>query len=70
MEATLDGVQMPVHQQVRRLRVGVPRTGTWPLLQHCTTKGKKAVKKTRTIPGRLDRKATVAGVMIVAVALF
>ena len=31
---------------------------------------KKALKKTRTIPGGFDRKATVAAVMIVAAALF
>ena len=73
LEATLDGVQMPVQQGFRQLAVGVrtmPRRGTGPLLQCRVGEAKKALKKTRTIPGGFDRKATVAAVMIVAAALF
>ena len=48
------------------------RRGTDPLLQRRIGIGeaKKALRKTRTIPGGFDRKATVAAVMIVAAALF
>ena len=72
LEATLDGVLMPV-QRFRQLEVGVrtvPRRGTGPLLQRCIREGKPALKKARTLPGGFDRKATVAAVMIVAAALF
>ena len=73
LEATLDGVQMPVQQEFRQLGIGVrtvPRRGTGPLLQRRIEEAKKAPKKTRTIPGGVDRKATVASVMIIAAALF
>ena len=48
----------------------VPRRGTGPLLKQRTADGKRALRKARVIPGGFDRKATVAAVMIVAVALF
>ena len=73
LEVTLDGVRMPAQQEFRRLGVGVrtmPRRGTGPLLQRRIGEAKKALKKTRTIPGCFDRKATVAAVMIIAAALF
>ena len=73
MEATLDGVLMPVQQEFRQLGVGVrtlPRRGTGPLLQRGIREGKTAPKKARTLPGGFEWKATVAAVMIVAVALF
>ena len=40
------------------------------MLQHRIREGKTAPRKTRTIPGGFDCKATVAAVMIVAAALF
>ena len=73
LEATLDGVQMPAHQEFRRLGVGVrtmPRRGTGPVLQRRVGEAKKALKKTRTIPGGFNRKATVAAIIIIAAALF
>ena len=73
LEATLDGVLMPLQQEFRQLGVGVrtvPRRGTGPLLQRRIKEGKTAPRKTRTIPGGFDRKATVAAVTIVAAALF
>ena len=48
----------------------MPQRGTGPLLQTHIAEGKKALRKTRTIPGGFDRKATVAAVMIVAATLF
>ena len=73
LEATLDGVRIPTQQEFRQLGVGVrtvPRRGTGPLLHKRITEGKAALRKTRTIPGGFDRKATVAAVMIVAATLF
>ena len=73
LEATLDGVQMPVQQEFRQLGVGVrtqPRRGTSPLLERRIGEAKKALKKTGTITGGFDRKATVAAIMIIAAALF
>ena len=72
-EATLDRVQMPFQQDFRQLGVGVrtlPQRGTGPLLERRVGEAKKALKKTRTIPGGSDRKATVSAVMIIAAALF
>ena len=69
LEATLDGVRIPTHQEFRQLAVGVrtvPRRGTGPPLHKRIKEGKAALRKTRTIPGGFDRKATVAAVMIVA----
>ena len=48
----------------------VPRRGTGPVLHKRIKEGKAALRKTRTIPGGFDRKATVAAVMIVAATLF
>ena len=48
----------------------MPRRGTGAVLQCRIEEAKKAPKKTRTIPGGFDRKATVAAVMIVAAARF
>ena len=73
LKATLDGVQIPTQQEFRELGVGVRtvlRRGTCPLLQKHIAEGKKALRKTRTIPGGFDRKAIVAAVMIVAATLF
>ena len=73
LEATLDGVLMPVQEEFRQLGVGVrtvPRRGTGPPLQRRIREGKTALKKARTLPGGFDRKATVAAIMIVAAALF
>ena len=64
---------MPVQQEFQQLGLRVPmmpRRGTGPLLQRRIGEAKKALKKTRTIPGSFNRKATVAAVMIVAAALF
>ena len=73
LEATLDGVRIPTQQEFRQLGVGVrtvPQRGTGPLLRKRIAEGKAALRKTRTIPGGFDRKATVAAVMIVAATLF
>ena len=73
LEATLDGVRIPTQQEFKQLGVGVrtvPRRGTGPLLHKRIKEGKAALRKTRTIPGGFDRKATVAAVMIVAATLF
>ena len=73
LAATLDGVQIPVKQEFRQLGIGVrtvPTKGTGPLLKSRIDEGKKALKKTRTMPGGFDRKATVAAVMIVAASLY
>ena len=73
LEATLDGVRIPTQKEFRQLGVGVrtvPRRGTGPLLHKRIYEGKAALRKTRTIPGGFDRKATVAAVMIVAATLF
>ena len=71
LEATLDGVRMPVQQEFRQLGVRtVPRRGMGPLLHRRIKEGKTALKKTRMLPGGFDRKAAVAAVMIVAAALF
>ena len=54
LEAALDGVQIPTQQEFRQLGVGVhtvPRRGTGPPLQKHIAEGKKAQRKTRTIPG-------------------
>ena len=48
----------------------MPRRVTGPLLQLRIGEAKKALKKTRTIPGGFDRKAMVAAIMIVAAVLF
>ena len=48
----------------------MPRRGTGPLLQRRIGEAKKALKKTRTILGGFDRKATVAAIMITTAALF
>ena len=72
LEATLDGVRIPTQQEFGQLGVGVrtvPRRGTGPLLHKRIKEGKAALRKTRTIPGGFDRKATVAAVMIVAARL-
>ena len=64
---------MPVQQEFRELGIGVrtvSRRGTSPLVQRRIEEAKKAPKKTRTIPGGFDRKATVAIVMIIAATLF
>ena len=73
LRVTLDGVELPVQQDSRQLGVGVrtwPKRGTGPLLKHRIADGKTALRKARVIPRGFNRKATVAAVMIVVVALF
>ena len=73
LEATLDGVQIPTQQEFRQLGWGYTKCRDGARA-HCSKgtlrKGKKALTKTRTIPGGFDRKPTVAAVMIVAATLF